>query len=584
MAGPVHYEVYVRRTPGAPWTLDCALEERARVSEIADELLAAHRAAAVKVTKETFDLETGNFDTVTLFSRGQVEIKKESRTPTEDVGPLCVSPSDLYGAHGRERVARLMSGWLKRKSVTAFELLHRPDLVEQLEASGVEIQHALQKVAIPEAQARGVSVHEVIRQLQGLVDRAVARVLKDGKARTFSSFDLQGFAAEVERLADHPERLYVLGGGVARFIADAPGWRGKAEGLISLAEQAPMTGRARALGLAVLEPALSEILGSAVGMADLFGGDLDLGGGLAALTCLAAPREAAAIRRMDASVTAALPPLSDVAARLSALMELEAFDGVRAALGKRVLAELNGPRRLRPDDPEGEIVLLRALAMVLTASAGRLLQLEDVQAAFLERSKRLVAADFVADFLHAAAPADGGAAAEARALVRLAENVVGAMNKRVAARWLASTLEALRFEKDVRSARESPALRLAALAELSHAVGVVGFAAKEASALQARIGQAGGWVEADAKLCSLLATSGAPLAPRCSALAGLALGESAPCGEAADRARAELVKLMREAANRAALASAPDVAARVRAAMAFRPSPPASILADGEAA
>ena len=40
--------------------------------------------------------------------------------------------------------------------------------------------------------------------------------------------------------------------------------------------------------------------------------------------------------------------LSDVAARLSVLMEMEAFDGVRTALGKRVLEELNGPRRLRP--------------------------------------------------------------------------------------------------------------------------------------------------------------------------------------------------------------------------------------------
>ena len=89
-------------------------------------------------------------------------------------------------------------------------------------------------------------------------------------------------------------------------------------------------------------------------------------------------------------------------------MELEAFDGVRAALGKRVLHELHGPRRLHPDDPEGEIVALRALAMVLTASAGRLLPLEDVQAAFLDRSKRLVASDFVVAFLEGRRPRRGG--------------------------------------------------------------------------------------------------------------------------------------------------------------------------------
>lgn len=584
MAGPVHYEIYVRRTAGAAWSLDCAVEERDLIHEIAETLLVEHRAAAVKATKETYNLATGCFDTVTLFSRGEVEIKRKNRAPVEAAGPLCVSPSDLYTAHARERIGRLLSGWLDRHAVTTFELLHRPDLVEQLEASGVEIQHALQKVAIPEAHARGASVHEVIRQMQGLVERAIARVMKDGAARAFTSFQLSSYAAEVERLSDHPDRLYLLGGGVARFVADTTDWRDKVERLIALAENAPTAGRGRALGLAVLEPALSESLGTAGGMADLFGADLELGAVLGALTCLAAPREAEAIRRLDAGVASALPVLTGVAGRLSALMALEAFDGVRAAIGKRVLEELNGPRRLHPEDPEREIVALRALAMVLTASAGRLLPLEDVQAAFLERSKRLVASNFVVAFLSAAVSEEGAAVAEARALVRLAENVVGAVNKRVAARWLASSLEALRFEKDVRSARETPAVRLAALAELHRAIGVVGLTAKETAALQARIGQCGGWVEADARLCALLAGSPAPVPARCSALAGLALGETAPLGPAADRARAELVRLMRDGENRAALAAAPQVAARVRSAMAARPPPPEPSLSDIEAA
>lgn len=574
MAGPVHYELYVRRVHGAPWTLEGAMEERVRLTELAEQLMAEGRAAAVRGVKETFDAQTGQFDSVTLFSRGAAEVKREKRNAVEDTGPLCVSPSDLYTVHARERIARLLSGWLRRKSVTVFELLHRADLLEELEATGVEIQHALQKVAIPEAQARGMSVHEVIRQLQALVDRAIARVIKDAKAKTFAAFDVDAFAAAAERLTDHPERHYILAGGVARSLAEVKGWRAKAERLITLAEAAPAAGRGRTLALSVLEPSLSEILGISGGLGDLFGAELDLGGGLAALTCLAAPREAAAIRAMDPSVADALPPLSQEAARLAHLMELDAFEGVRAALGRRVVAELNGPRRLHPHDPEGEIALLRALAMVLTASAGRLLSVEDVQAAFIERSKRLVASDFVSAYLAAAVPEGGSSVAEAHALCRLTKNVAGVMNKRAAARWLSGALDALRFEKDVRAPCENASTRLAALAELHRAIGAAGLVPADALALQARVGQAGGWIEEDSKLCALLASSSAPLVARCSALAGLALGESAPLGPVADRARGALTRLMRDPAGRATLSEAPETAARVRDALASRSTLP----------
>lgn len=568
MAGPVHFELYVRRTPSSPWLLECAMEDRAKLNETADELMEEGRAAAVRATKETFDSETGQFSSVTLFSRGHIETKGQSRTPLEDRGPICVTPQDLYTLHAREKIGRLLDGWLKRKGVTAFELLHRADLLELLEASGVEVQHALQKVAIPEAPARGVSVHEMIRQLQGLTDRAIARVRKDSKS--FPALTPKTFAAKAEGLVSG-EPLYMLGGGIARALAEASGWRAKIGVLVALAEAAPAEGRARTMALAALEAPLAEILGAAAGVSDLFDTTLDLGGALAALTCLAAPREAQAVRATDASAARTLPLLTAEAQRLSALMALDAFEGVRSAIGRRVLAELNGPRRLRPDDAEGEILLLRALAMVLTAAAGRLLPLEDVQAAFVERSKRLVAADFVECFVKAALARDGAdPLAETRALVRLAENVAGPMNKRAAARWLSGALFALRFETDLRAGREGPSTRLSALADLYRSLDAARLPEAELAALRARIGEAGGWVEGDAHLCALLAASSASTPTRCLALASLAMGESAPPGPAADRAAAELLKLMRDPQARTTLGQAPEIAARVRDALATR--------------
>ncbi|MEJ0067341.1 MAG: hypothetical protein WDM85_19660 [Caulobacteraceae bacterium] len=44
----------------------------------------------------------------------------------ENREPLCVTPEDLYTVHARDRIGRLLDGWLARNHATAFELLHRP--------------------------------------------------------------------------------------------------------------------------------------------------------------------------------------------------------------------------------------------------------------------------------------------------------------------------------------------------------------------------------------------------------------------------------------------------------------------------
>ena len=51
----VHYELFVRHTPGAPWTLEMANESRSHVVETAESLMEDGRVAAVRVTKESLD-------------------------------------------------------------------------------------------------------------------------------------------------------------------------------------------------------------------------------------------------------------------------------------------------------------------------------------------------------------------------------------------------------------------------------------------------------------------------------------------------------------------------------------------------
>jgi len=559
----VHFELFVRRKINAPWVLELATEDRARAFETAEELLAEGRVAAVRVSKETLNEDTREFSSLTLMSKGAVESRREPKARDVDDTPLCIAPQDLYSVHARERIGRLLDGWLRRKSVTPFELLHRPDLVEQLEASGVEVQHAVQKIAIPEAQARGATTHEMVRTFQALVDRTIERILRDGRKNVFPKVDRGNFARTAEGLNDEAERLYLLGGGVAAFIGVAASWGEKVGRLLDLADSAPEAGRPRGLALQVLEQPLSEIVAIKGGLAGLLGQDLDLGSSLAAMTRVAAAEEVNALIRFDPSLNKQLPPLEGEAARLANWLQRDAFETVRSSLARRVVHELTGPRRLRPSDPEGEIDVLRALAMALMAAAPRLLPAQDVQDAIVERSKALVGSDFVSGYLEGR----GSALAEVTALVRLAENVAGGANKRAAARWIIASVGALRFEKEMRQGGGSPPARLASLAELQKAVRRAGLPESEEQACLVKIGETGAMIEADCKLVMAIAKADAPAPQRLTLLLRLATGEAGPSGPVAEKAKAEVMRLLRAPEVRADLAKKPEALETMRTLM-----------------
>jgi hypothetical protein len=555
----VHFEVFVRKTPGATWALDLATESRSNAIQTAEELMAEGRVAAVRVTKETFDEETREFQSVVILKLGQADSSAKIK-PQVEPQPLCVTPQDLYTLHARERIGRLLEGWLERHHATPFELLHRPDLVEKLEASGVDLQHAIQKIAIPEAHARQMSVHEMIRLFHSLIERAVERLIKDARKGVLPDLDKEGFAAAAERVAQEPERGYLLGAGVAASIAPARSWSDKVDRLMDLADAAPATGPGRGLALSTVQQPLAEILEAKPGVADILGRGRDLGANLAALTRLAAYEAVDRLIAVERSVAKVMPELSPLATRLAGWLAGENFKDTRGAIGRRILRELTGPRRLRPGDAAGEIDVLRALAMSLTAAAGNLLPLEEVQSAFTARSKMLVTGDFVEAYLGQ----NRSAAEEAEALVWLTENVIGAANKRQAGGWLKAVVGSLRFETEMTEARESPGVVLGRLADLHRAVGRCGLVPEDYEPIQERLGEIGGAVEARARVAQSLARANAPLVHRLVLLLKLAAGESAPPGPAANRAKAEAMRLVKLDEMRAELAASPEQVEQVR--------------------
>lgn len=563
MPGPVHYEVYIRKTAPAPWSLLMATEDRKIAVETAEDLLKDDRAAAVRVTKETLDPDTMAFSSLTVLTRGAPEVRRKRLVDDAETGPACASPQDLYAPHARELLGRVMEDWLSRNGVTAFELLHRPDLAEKLEASGVELQHAIQKTAVPESQSTGQAVHDLMRHYQRLTDQTIERVIQAGRKGLFADLSQRSVADVAHRLAGQPDRAFAMGGAICGALVDVRGARPRLDRLMDLVDGAPMQGPPHALVMVPVEQLLCEMLAQRTVLAEILGPALDQGASLAAVVRMAAPREVEALIRFDPKLDLLIPPVDGPAARLGARLAAGEFPLLAAALARMVLRELMSPRRLRPSDAPGEIDILRALATALTAAAGRLLTLDEVQNAFVERSKTLVTADFVAAYVKVC----GTVLCEAEMLTRLCENVTGTANKRSAARWLSACVGSLRFETEMRLAGGTAAQKLGVLAALQKSVRAANLSEHDEAVICAAVGTLGGTVEGDAKLTAQLARAPAPPAQKLHVLLRLAAGETAPLGPAADRAKAQALKLLRAPEARSALAADPQALVPLRPLM-----------------
>ncbi len=565
MAGPIHYEVYVRKSAPSAWTLLIATEDRKHAIETAEDQLNDRLAVASRVTKETLDPDTMEFSSLTILTLGAPEEKKK-KVADPAIRPACSGPAELYSPHARALIGRVLEDWLRREGVTAFELLHRADVAERLEAAGVELQHAIQKVAVPESQATGQDVHGVVRHYQKLVEQAMARLRKAGRDGMFPSLNDRSIADLAHRLAGASDRAFSMGGVVAGALKDRRGARERLGALMDLMDAAPTDGPPRALVLVAVEQIVAEMLAVRTNLTEILGPSLDQGANLAAVVRMVAPAEMDSLLRMDPRLALMMPQIDGPAARLGVHLAAGEFPLLAASLARLVTRELTSPRRLRPADPVGEIDILRLLAMALTASAGRLLTLEEVQTAFVERSKSLVTADFVGAYVNPCPTV----LAEAEQLTRLCENVTGGANKRAAARWLSACIGSLRFETEMRHSTPggpSASQKLATLARLQRAVRAAHLGDHDQAQIVEAIGAVGGNLEGDANLVGQIVRAQVSAPQKLAALLKLAVGEAGPLGPAADRARSEAVKLLRAPDVRTALSAAPESVAALKGLM-----------------
>src|ERR1700760_4518118 len=176
MGRQVHYEIFRRVGAKGVWTLHEVKSGREDAIAIAQELMAEEKATGVKVVKETYNDDTGDFLSLKIFEDGHNQMKVDPKAEDAPHALPCFKPDDLYSYHARTTIARLLSDFLARNRITVTELLHRADMLEKLEATGTLYQHAIQKVAVAQAANTSVSVQSIVKSLNELATQAIQKV------------------------------------------------------------------------------------------------------------------------------------------------------------------------------------------------------------------------------------------------------------------------------------------------------------------------------------------------------------------------------------------------------------------------
>ncbi len=562
---PVHYEVFSRRTAQGGWTLEMANESRELAVQAAEELLAGGRIA-VRVCKETMDVETGEFRSLTVLEKGAITpAKKVKLAPETDT--VCTSPQDLYSVHAREKIGRLLEDWLNKRGITPFELLHRPDLAENLEASGTELLHVTQKLSVPESHETGQDLHDLIRRWRGLFDRSCTRVIQDGRKGLFPTLTPQNVMATIDKISGQGERNYIFGGGLAAALKACVRPAAKLEILLSYAQTMAKDIAGREWAMQTLEIPLVEIFASRATLNDVLDQELDLGDAMKIMTRMAASREVEMLAKHDPQTMRLIPPLTGILDGLHGLMQAGHLPQLGFHISKRLMQELKGPRRLKPGNAEGELETLRVLALCMTAAGRDETQRDDIKDAFAERSKKLISADFVDSLLQKARdPIE-----EAEKLIWLCENMVGASNKRQAARWLSQIVCASKFERALRenlgTTASLAAQRLQVLAKLQTRIQGAALVEQDDRAICEKLGHIGNLIAGDVKLLPHILKGAATPLQKLSMLLSFAAGQAAPFGPLSEQAKGEVIRLLRDPQLRAGLNDRPEILTTLRPMM-----------------
>jgi hypothetical protein len=458
MGREIHYEIFRRIGARGAWTMHEVASSRDFAIAMAKELMASEKATGVKVVKETYNDDTGDFLTLKIFEDGHNQV---SVAPAQEDAPHalpCFKPDDLYSYHARQTMSRLLTDHLARNKITITELIHRADMLEKLEATGTLYQHAIQKIAVAQAASTSAGVQQIIKSLNELTTQAFHRVYRDQRKGLFPDPSPHQFAELAQKLATQGDGAYIFNGALARHLKEAKGWDEKVLMLITIMDSAPQEDAPRKLVLSSVDAILAEILNGSAALHDLMGPAENLGQALNNLVTLFLGKE---------------PEARAPGKGLISLTEHFAADTLpeaRTAIANRIIAEFKSNKRLVPEFMVEELKALRSIANRIVLGIGKYLSHEDLINAFTLRSKRLVVQEALGQYIAEAGPDE-----KIERILFVEDNIIGTENKRQLSTYIMPILNSAAFENHFNNSKIPLVQRLQRLTQLQARVRRSGF-------------------------------------------------------------------------------------------------------------
>ena len=427
MAKEVHYEVFRRVGAKGVWTLHDVRSDRDSAIQLAQGLMASEKATGVKVVKETYNDDTGDYLTLKVFEEGHNQVKVPVAQEDAPHALPCFKPEDLFSYHARATMRRLLPDFLARCRVTVTELIHRADLLEKLEATGTLYQHAIQKIAVAQAASTTTPVQQIVKGLNDLATQAIQRVYRDQRKGLFPNPRADQFGELATKLSAQADGGYIFNAALSHHLKDARNWDEKVQLLLTVMENAPIEDAPHCLVMSAVDAILAEIMGGSAALHELLGPAEILADSLGALVELF-------LGHAPADAKSGL-------AMLTRHFAVDDLPEARTAVANRIVAEFKSTKRLVPDSLVEELKALRRLANKVVMGVGKYLSHEDLVAAFTLRSKRLVTQELLSAYMEGATPDE-----KIERLLFVEENVIGMENKRQLAGFVVPVVNSAPFE------------------------------------------------------------------------------------------------------------------------------------------
>lgn len=529
MAGKdTHHEVFLKKNKKASWRLVEAMPERDDAMALGQKLKNAHPKGSVRVVREVWKPGQSEFEGVVIFESGPERFVDPEEKSGEASIP-CLTPDDLCGPAARDTMRRVLAGWLERNQAAPLELLHRADLIEDLDGADTDLQHAIQKVAIARAQHSDASVHAYVRLITDLVEKGVVQARREAKAakKPPKSKSFADMAAQIHADGAPEKRLRKA---IAERLSEARDFGTKAKLLLDMHGDLPDDPEAKAFAARETDNFLAEILTFDGGLQGVIGEGGDLGEKVSRMTAIyeGAPDN---------------PDLLDApeqARQLALNFARKAFPTSHIEIARRILDSLRAPKRFRPSSVMEEIKLARSLAQRLITASGPNLHPDSLVDAFTHRSAKFLAPEVVDDILANAKDPEE----QIERLFQVEDNIVGEQNKKKLASYIRGRLGSPQAESHFVRGEGQPLERLSRLTALQARSGKATFPNADKRELAEAFDQMGMRVLDESKILHRLAGADRPPLESARALLKLATSGVLPEGRCCDDAKSRALRLI----------------------------------------